>query len=66
MAWTGTETMFVFGAFGTFGTWLAQDCSDDLAQINENHNRIKQNQPKSPKVNMLKFGDVSFDLGFEW
>ena len=24
-----------------------------------------QNQPKSPKVNMLKFGDVSFDLGFE-
>ena len=24
-----------------------------------------QNQPKSPKANMLKFGDVSFDLGFE-
>ena len=25
-----------------------------------------QNQPKSPKVNMLKSGDVSFDFGFEW
>ena len=28
--------------------------------------KICENQLKSPKVNMLKFGDVSFDLDFEW
>ena len=27
--------------------------------------QISQKLSKSPKVNMLKFGDVSFDLGFE-
>ena len=27
--------------------------------------KIHQKLSKSPKVNMLKFGDVSFDLGFE-
>ena len=37
-----------------------------LANIDQNQPKICQNQPKSPKVNMLKFGDVSFDLGFEW
>ena len=31
----------------------------------QNFTKSGQNQPKSPKVNMLKFGDVSFDLGFE-
>jgi hypothetical protein len=45
---------------------LAPDCSEHLAKINQNLTQIKQNQPKSPKANMLKFGDVSFDLGFEW
>ena len=28
--------------------------------------KIGQNQPKTPKVNMLRSGDVSFDFGFEW
>ena len=27
--------------------------------------KISQKLTNSPKVNMLKFGDVSFDLGFE-
>ena len=64
--------MFVFGTFGTcgtfgtFGTCLALDCSEHLANIDQNQSRICQNQPKTPKVNMLKSGDVSFDFGFEW
>ena len=64
--------MFVFGTFGTcgtfgtFGTCLALDCSEHLVKIDENQTKIGQNQPKTPKVNMLKFGDVSFDFGFEW
>ena len=63
--------MFVFGTFGTcgtfgtFGTCLAPDRSEHLAQISQNLTQISQNQPKSPKATMLKFGDVSFDLGFE-
>ena len=32
----------------------------------QNLTKSGQNQPKSPKVNMLKSGDVSFDFGFEW
>ena len=32
----------------------------------QNFTKSEQNQPKSPKVNMLKSGDVSFDFGFEW
>ena len=69
LCWPGT--MFVFGTFGmcgtfgTFGTCLAPDCSEHLAQISQNLTQIRQNQPKSPKATMLKFGDVSFDLGFE-
>ena len=63
--------MFVFGTFGTcgtfgtFGTCLAPDCSEHLAKIGENLTKIMQHHPKTPNVNMLKFGDVSFDLGFE-
>ena len=34
-------------------------CSQDQSNIG-------QNQPKTPKVNMLRSGDVSFDFGFEW
>ena len=30
-----------------------------------NRSKIDKNLLTSPKVNMLKFGDVSFDLGFE-
>ena len=37
-----------------------------LANIDQNQSKICQNQPKTPKVNMLKSGDVSFDFGFEW
>ena len=36
-----------------------------LANIDQNQFKICQNRPNTPKVNMLKFGDVSFDLGFE-
>ena len=67
-----TGTMFVFGTFGTcgtfgtFGTCLALDCSEHLANIDQNQSKNCQNQPKTPKVNMLKSGDVSFDFGFEW
>ena len=32
----------------------------------KHQSQIGQNQPKTPKVNMLKSGDVSFDFGFEW
>ena len=32
----------------------------------KHQSKICQNQPKTPKVNMLKSGDVSFDFGFEW
>ena len=32
----------------------------------KHQSRIGQNQPKTPKVNMLRSGDVSFDFGFEW
>ena len=32
----------------------------------QDQSKICQNQPKTPKVNMLKSGDVSFDFGFEW
>ena len=28
--------------------------------------KITQKLSKSPKVNMLKSGDVNFDFGFEW
>ncbi len=31
----------------------------------QNYTKSDQNQPKSPKVNMLKFEDVSFDFVFE-
>ena len=67
-----TGTMFVFGTFGTcgtfgtFGTCLALDCSEHLANIDQNQSKNCQNQSKTPKVNMLKSGDVSFDFGFEW
>ena len=67
-----TGKMFVFGTFGTcgtfgtFGTCLALDCSEHLANIDQNQSKNCQNQPKTPKVNMLKSGDVSFDFGFEW
>ena len=44
------RNMFGPRLFGTFG---------------QNLSKSDQNQTKSPKVNMLKFGDVSFDLGFE-
>ena len=54
--------MFVFG---TFGTCWAPDSSEHLAQIIQNLTQIRQNLPKSQKSTMLKFGDVSFDLGFE-
>ena len=70
LCWPGT--MFVFGTFGTcgtfgtFGTCLAPDCSEHLANIGQNSSKMGQNQPKTTKVNMLKFGDVSFDFGFEW
>ena len=60
LCWLGT--MFVFG---TFGTCVAPDCSEHFAQIHQNLTKIRENQPESPKVNMLKFGDGSFDLGFE-
>ena len=41
-------------------------CSDlDMGQT-PNRSKIDKNLLTSPKVNMLKFGDVSFDLGFEW
>ena len=60
LCWPGT--MFVFG---TFGTCLAPDPSEHLAQICQTLTQMKQNQPKSPKATMLKFWDVSFDLGFE-
>ena len=43
----------------------AQTPTPHLAQISQNLTQVKQNQPKSPKSTMLKFGDVSFDLGFE-
>ena len=40
-------------------------CSElDMGQT-PNRSKIDKNLPTSPKVNMLKFGDVSFDLGFE-
>ena len=40
-------------------------CSDlDMGQT-QNRSKIDKNLLTSPKVNMLKFGDVSFDLGFE-
>ena len=46
------------------------DCSEHLANIDQkqfkncqNQPRTCQNQPKTPKVNMLKSGDVSFRLG---
>ena len=32
----------------------------------KDQSKIGQNQPKTPKVNMLRSGDVSFDFGFEW
>ena len=32
----------------------------------KHQSKIGQNQPKTPKVNMLRSGDVSFDFGFEW
>ena len=38
-------------------------CSQDQSK---HQSKICQNQPKTPKVNMLKSGDVSFDFGFEW
>ena len=42
-------------------------CSQDqLAKIDQTLTKIMQNHLTSPKVNMLKFGGVSFDLGFEW
>ena len=44
------EDMFGPRLFGTFG---------------QHPSTTDQNQPKSPTANMLKFGDVSFDLGFE-
>ena len=31
-----------------------------------NGSLFDQNHTKTPKVQMLKIGDVSFDLGFEW
>ena len=34
--------------------------------IGQKSSQIGQNQPKTPKASMLKFGDVSFDFGFEW
>ena len=40
-------------------------CSElDMGQT-PNRSKIDKNLLTSPKVNMLKFGDVSFDLGFE-
>ena len=40
-------------------------CSElDMGQT-PNRSKIDKNLSTSPKVNMLKFGDVSFDLGFE-
>ena len=65
--WTGT--MFVFGTFGTcgtFGPWLAPDCSEHLTNVDQHQSKICQNQPKTPKVNMLKSWDVSFAFEFEW
>merc|ERR1711995_92228 len=32
----------------------------------KHQSNICQNQPKTPKVNTLRSGDVSFDFGFEW
>ena len=37
----------------------------DFQSIWPKSHEIWTKLPKSPKVNMLKFGDVSFDLGFE-
>ena len=54
--------MFVFGTFetcgtfGTFGTCLALDCSEHLANIDQHQSKKCQNQPKTPKVNMLNLG----------
>ena len=45
--------------------WSFHHWSEHFAKIHQNLTKIRQNQPKSPKANMLKFGDVSFDLGFE-
>ena len=42
-------------------------CSQDqMAKNGQYLTNVRQNHSKSPKVNMLKSGDVSFDFGFEW
>ena len=45
---------------------LLLDCLEHLAKISAHHAGTTPNQPQSPKVQKLKFGDVSFDFGFEW
>ena len=44
----------------------SRDEVQDWAQINPKKSQNSANHIKSPKANMLKFGDVSFDWGFEW
>ena len=43
----------------------SRDEVQDWAQIIPKSSQNSPNHIKSPKANMLKFGDVSFDLGFE-
>ena len=44
----------------------SRDEAQDWSQISLKDSQNSQNLIKSPKVNMSKFGDVSFDFGFEW
>ena len=48
---------------GLAPTFRVARCQTPSGDIDQNSSLMGQNQSKTPKVNMLRFGDVSFDFG---